>query len=333
MKGHLTFNETGKLAYQWLVTANVKGYKFWQGKEPGGGTPKHPPRKIFDNPEVFEFGTPVGGTYPPWHDPTYWYEGIKFKFDFKRQLRILARNAVFYYRTFLGSLVFCYLILICAGGKFWLSLKEFRENWILLIPAAVGLGIYALGTDLKSAFIETQPSTRYVAPFIVLLVAGVFSSVRLPDSHRSKKLIAVMVIATLITVSSQLTFQASKDLWTVLSGSQQHAQWQMATRLNQLGVHPGDKVALLGYKHPYWARLARVKIVAEVVEPRNFWEKDTAVRTEVLKTLERTGAKIIVYSRKKSEMPNALSARGWQEIGNTSSAYYYVYFLQNTEVL
>jgi hypothetical protein len=83
---------------------------------------------------------------------------------------------------------------------------------ILLIPTAVGLGVYALSTDLKSAFIETQLSTRYVASFIVLLVAGVFSSVRLPNSQRSKRLIAVMAIATLITVSSQLTFQASKDL-------------------------------------------------------------------------------------------------------------------------
>jgi hypothetical protein len=32
-------------------------------------------------------------------------------------------------------------------------------------------------------------------------------------------------------------------------------------------------------------------------------------------------------------MPNALSASGWQEIGNTGDAYYYVYFLQNAEVL
>jgi len=322
-KGRLTYSDTGKLAYAWLVSDHVKGYKFWQGKEPDGGIPKHPPRKIFDNPEAFEFVTPVGGTYPIWHDPSYWYEGLKSKFILTRQIRILGRNIIFYYKIFLGSLIFGYLILVCARGKFWFSVKELTENWLLLIPAVAGLSAYAIGTDVKSAFIETQPSTRYIAPFIVLLFAGVFSSVRLPNSQESKRLIAGITIAVLVAVSVQLSFQASKDLWNVLR-PQQHIQWQIANRLNQLGVHPGERVAIFGYNHPFWARLARVKIVAEISDEKSFWEKDADIRSEVIKTIERTGARAIIQ-RPSLQIPDRISANGWQEIGDTG---YYVYFLE-----
>jgi hypothetical protein len=166
--------------------------------------------------------------------------------------------------------------------------------------------------------------TSYVVPFIVLLFAGVFSSVRLPDSQESKRLIAGMAIATLVTIGGQRSFQASKDLWAVLSRPEQHIQWQVADRLKQLGVHPGEKAAILGYNHPFWARLAHIKIVAEISDERSFWQKDAVVRSEVLKTIEKTGARVIVRTA-GLEMPDSMSAVGWQEIGNTR---YYVYFLR-----
>ena len=324
-KGRLTFGDTGKLNYAWLVTRGVQGWRYWQGEETGWGTPKHPPRKIFDNPKILEFATPVGGTYPLWHDASYWYEGLKLKFNLIRQIEVIAKNIFFYYEHFLGSLIFGYLILICVDGKFWSSVKDLTGNWLLLIPAAAGLGAYAIGTNMQEAFIESQSSLRYIAPFIVLLFAGVFLSVRLPNSQESKRLIAGMTIAISVLIGSEFFEQASNDLWTILNRPGHHLQWKVANRLHQLGIEPGDKVAILGdyiSPHYHWARLARVKIVAEILDERSFWEKDAVTRSEILKRIEQTGARVIVQ-KPGLEIPDSALAFSWVKIGNTG---YYAYF-------
>lgn len=322
-RGHPTFGDSGKLNYAWLVTGGVRPYRFWQGEEPGSGTPKHPPRELFDSPKVFEFGTPISGTYPPWHDPSYWYEGLKLKFNFIKQIKVLFKNAFYYYQEFLGGLVFGYLIVVALGGKFWHSVKELTENWRLLVPAAAGLAVYMLGIDMPGAFIETQPSTRYIAPFIVLLFAGVFSSVRLPDAKDSKRLIVGITLATFLLISVPLPYKTTKGLWTGVTEPKQPLHWQVAARLHQLGLQPGEKIAILGpYIHPHhhWARLARVKIVAEILEADVFWAKDAVVRSEILKKIENTGARVIVQ-KPEIKIPDSVS--DWQKIGTTD---YYAHF-------
>jgi 4-amino-4-deoxy-L-arabinose transferase-like glycosyltransferase len=324
-RGHPTFGDSGKLNYAWLVTEQVKPYRFWQGQEPGSGTPKHPPRKIFDNPKVFEFATPIGGTYPPWHDPSYWYEGLLLKFNPVKHIKVLLKNAFYYYEIFLGGLIFGYLIIVTLSGNLRLAVKQLKKNWMLIIPAAAGLGIYMIGIDMPVAHIETQPSTRYIAPFIVLLFAGIFSTIRLPNSQESKKLITGISLATFLLIAVPLPYQTTKGLWTGVTEQQQHIHWYVADRLHQLGLQPGEKVAVLGhYVHPHyhWARLAKVKIVAEIVEADVFWAKTAAVRSEILKKIENTGAKVIVQ-KMGIKIPDSVS--GWQKIGKTD---YYAYFFQ-----
>ncbi len=323
-KGRLTFGDAGKLNYAWLVIGEILPYRGWQGKEPGSGTPKHPPAQIFDNPKALAFETSAGATYPLWHDPSYWYEGLKLKFNLKRQIKVLVGNATFFYNQFLAGLVFTYLIFICVENRYWLSVKDLKENWRLLIPAVTGLGIYLLVIDLSGAF---KPM-RYIAPFVVLLFAGVFSSVRLPNSQQTKRLIAGMTIATSFLMGSQLfASECLRNIQTLLKEQNQYTEWQVANSLQRLGVQPGEKVAILGYYFaPYyhWARLARVKIIVEIFDEKSFWEKSTLVKAEVLKRIEKTGARVIVQ-KPGFKIPNYALAKGWREIGNTG---YYVYFLQ-----
>lgn len=320
-KNQLTFGDSGKLNYEWLVTTEITPYRFWQGKEPGRGKPKHLVRQIFDRPAVFEFESPGSSTYSPWHDPSYWYEGLESKFNLKKQIIVIAKNALFYYKKFFISLIFTYLILVCVSGRFWLSVKDLIVNWRLLVPAAAGLGIYMLVINLPDAFKQT----RYVAPFIVLLFAGVFTSVRLNNSPESKRLIAGISIATLLTISSQVFEQAARDLRTVLNGSQQHTEWEATQSLNRLGLQPGDKIAVLGeYIAPYyhWARLARVRIITEVSDEKSFWEANPTTRAKVLETIKNTGVRAIVQ-RPGFKLPDSAIALGWKKVGNTN---YYVYF-------
>lgn len=327
-KGRFTYGDTGNLNYVWNVTGGMVRFRHWQGTEPGSGIPKHPTRVIFDNPRIYEFAAPIDGTYSPWLDPSYWYEGMKFRFSLGNQLKVLARNAIFYYEYFLGCLIFGYLILVGGNRKLKLLLQDLKANWFLLIPSVAGLGIYIIGTDLQDAMIEGQPSTRYIAVFIVLLFAGVFASVRLPNSQASKRLIASLTLATLIIVGSQLAYPLSKDFSAAVHKQASFVDFQVAKTLNQLGVRSGDKIAILGeYMFPayHWARLARVKIVAEVFDQKSFWEADEAVRLQALKTIEETGAKAIVQ-KPGLTLPNTITATGWQKIDDTD---YYAYLFKS----
>ena len=87
-KGTLTTGRSGRLNYLWAI--NRVDNTHWQGEEPRSGVPQHPTRKIFDQPPAFEFSEPVGGTYPVWYDPTYWYEGSVSHFDFRKQVAVFV---------------------------------------------------------------------------------------------------------------------------------------------------------------------------------------------------------------------------------------------------
>jgi hypothetical protein len=62
----------------------------------------------------------------------------------------------------------------------------------------------------------------------------------------------------------------------------------VAQELITLGVYKGDKVGIIGYGFDsFWARLARVKIVAEMleIESNEFWLGDKNVQQSVLEHL------------------------------------------------
>jgi hypothetical protein len=136
-------------------------------------------------------------------------------------------------------------------------------------------------------------------------------------------LITGISIATFLLLAVPLPYQTTKGLWTGVTEQQQHIHWQVADRLHQLGLQPGEKVAILGaYIHPHyhWARVARVKIVAEILDADVFWARNAAVQSEILKKIEDTGAKVIVQ-KPGIKIPD--SASSWQKVGNTD---YYAYF-------
>ncbi len=322
-KGRLTFGDAGKLNYAWYVSPKVSD-THWQGLPPGSGTPKHPTRKIYNNPTTFEFATPVAGTFPPWYDPSYWNEGLKPTFNPILQVKCLVKNLLFCCQLFLGSLTFSYLILVCVSGRFSQLLKDLMGNWMLLLPALVGLGGFVVLTNIVG---EIKPSffiqTRYIAPFVVLLFTGIFTSVRLPDSQESKRWIVGLTIATLFITSSQLFYLSAKDLVTIFR-KPEHIQWQITNSLSRLGLQSGEKVALLGQEEYYWARLSKVKIVASIPDIEEFWKVDALARSEALKAIEKTGARAIVQQLDSMKIPDSALAIGWQQIGNSTS---YIYFL------
>ena len=100
-KGRLTFGETGRLNYAWCVLGVPSPPHFWRGGDEFG-TPSHPARLIERSPEVYEFDRPMRVTYPEWYDPSYWYEGMRLRPDFRKQALVIAYNARWYAHTFTG---------------------------------------------------------------------------------------------------------------------------------------------------------------------------------------------------------------------------------------
>jgi hypothetical protein len=328
-KGFLTFSLAGTLNYAWHVNGTTP-FVHWEGEPPGSGTPRHPTRKIFDVPAIYEFGTPIGGTYPAWYDPTYWYDGVLLHGALKEQIRVLVGNISTYAQLsapLQSSLLVGLLVLVIMDGAPWELMKHLAEQWSLLTPAIAAMGLYAL----------IHVEARYVGPFLVLFWMGLASSIRLADSPGVRRLVAcvsmAMLVVPLLTIVASTVGTAhsavsrtideqvlADDLWSAL------VHRQVAEGLHQLGVQPGDTIATIGSAFSaYWARLARIQIVAELPEDeQGFWDAAPFMHSRIIKAFADTGVKAIVAQT----APGYASTIGWQRLGNTR---YYAYLLPAVE--
>ena len=320
-KGRLTFGDVGKLAYVWFVH-DVTPFIHWQG-EGNVGVPKHATRRIFSAPIIYEFASPNMGTYPPWYDPSYWYEGVRVGFDWKAQLAVLVENIRGYFRTFFESvqsgLIVGFLILYTMGRRGWFCVRDLLGQWNLLIPAMTAFGMYSL------VYIET----RYIGAYVVLLWLGIAAGVQLPESQQSRRLATTVSMAMILLVTSTVMGLNLDRAYTVgryllkWRDPRPHFQWHVANSLQSLGVEKGDRVASIGRSFDaYWARLARVQIVAEIPKKQafDFWAADPVIKSQVIKAFASTGAKIIV-----ADVGSLITGEDWKRIANTR---YYVYLLK-----
>jgi len=330
-KGRFTVGESGKLNYAWKVN-RVPQYTHWQGT-PGFGKPEHPTRKIFEFPAIYEFGTPVGGTYPPWYDPTYWYDGVETHFNIRQQLARLVTSLRFYVDTFFhtedkssinstfsaDAFAVGYVILFLVSRRKYLALKDLFAQYPLIIPSLFGLVIYAL--------VSVHP--RYVAGYLVLLWLGIFSSIRLSDTKENRRTMEAVAVAVALVVvlgsSVTLIFDTYGDFRNSLSGKTDFVSADVAEGLQKMGIHPGSKVSNIGYSfEAYWARLDRARIVSEIPndDAITFWKANADVRNEVYKQFAETGASIVVTNHP----PEWANLDGWNEIGHTK---FFVHDLRN----
>jgi len=338
------FSDAGRLSYIWTMD-QVKKFSHWQGEEIGHGTPVHPTRKIYDDPPMYEFGEPFKVTYPPWYDPSYWYEGVKVTLDPQRQLSAIVRNttvlliflatsptasATWDFLEFgigrnIGSFLtlFCVIVLTNLG-----RVSVFRgiaARWFVLIPIGSVLGLYAL----------FHFEGRYIAAYVVVLWMVLFRSIAIPHSEESKRIFtAVLVAAGLITTitlaiaTGRAVFQATRNFATATTEvpflQSGYTNWQVAKYLHDAGLRAGDPVGSVGWTYSaYWARMARLHIVAEVPdEPggaKTFWSWNQEKTAAVMQLFRDVGAKAVVVNE---SAPGDSAPVNWQRIGDTD---YYVH--------
>ncbi len=307
-KGRLTFGDSARLNYAWMVNGAPE-FVHWQGRPPGTGTPTHPTRQILDRPAVYEFATPIGGTYPAWYDPSYWHEGLTPHFDAKAQLRVLLRSVEMYFHYFYhwqAGLIVGLLALLWLSDPLRNGFRSLTACWPLAIPAIAAMGMYAI----------VYVSLRYVAPFLLILWVGLIGSVTLPDRAELTKPVRAIASAMLVIMAIALTVCLLRP--ESGSRSSRHTHWVAAEALLKMGVKPGAKVAFIGDGFTaYWARLARVRIVAEVPEihgdAATFRSAYPWVKDPVLRALATTPAQCVIAQ----DLPASVLPDGWQQVADT----------------
>jgi hypothetical protein len=323
VKGRLTIGEAGTVTF--LRYVNGMPFPHWQGDPGKGIVLTHPSRIIHESPVVYEFGEPIGGTYPISLDPSYWYEGIEPQFDFGSLLARLLSSILVYAELFFqkqGILFACVFTMYVMGQRrgypFWASLRR----WALTIPAVIALGLYGM------VLVEG----RYVGVFILLFWTDILANIRLPDTGNNKSWMNVLSgIAAfgLLANVAMFNLDGFKRLNPTLGvGSVQQVAppatpLEVAQTLKELGVQPGDKVGVIGYAYDsFWARLAHVRIVAEMLESDadEFWRGDKALRQGVVQAFAGTGAEAVVAEY----APNYVQLDDWHRVGDSN--YYILLF-------
>jgi len=312
-KGQFTFSEVGK--YNYLVFVDGAPAVYWEGLPPGTGIPKHPPRQIWDKPPAFDIASNhLGGTYPLWFDPGYWYDGMTPHFEWRAQVRTLLRSAKYIVRLFTfqtaGIVGVLTLILLGDGRRVG---KAIVARWYLIGPSLAALAAYSL----------ILFDYRYVGPFILVVCLSVISCLYFRASFISRHAVNRVCSATLAACAIN-----SALLIVPYSGQTYSAtdtQFALADELGRLGIPPGTRVGIVGsYKnapnwrsvsYPYWARLDRLRVVAEVApsSPGEFWNSDLETQERVLKYVCRsTGAALLITE----DAPLAVGQR-WRKMGDT----------------
>lgn len=321
VKGEFTIGEAGTVTYVRHVVGIPSPH--WQGDPLLGIIPTHRSRVVHKSPPVYEFGEPIGGTYPISTDPSYWYEGIDVPVRWVNLLRSLSTSAFFYLDLFFqrqGVLLACVLALYFMNWRMQLGISDILKRWTFVIPAIIAFGLYGL----------VLVANRYLGAWILLFWADTLANIRLPKTRESKSwLNALIGIAALGLLVNIILFNL--DGFTRLNSSLQVAHRESATAparplavaetLLELGVEPGDKVGVIGYAYDsFWARLARVRIVAEMldVDSDDFWRGDEALRQSVLQTFAGTGAIVVVAEH----VPGHVQLDDWYQVGESN---YYVF--------
>jgi hypothetical protein len=296
-KGRLTFGDSGQLNLAWHV--NGLPNTNWQGGPVGNGWPAHPAREIATHPVIFEFATPFAGTYPPWYDPAYWNEGVRIAYrprDVARAigLQIGLYGYLLHHRQ--TPLLFALVMLWLLAPDKRRVLTQLKPLWPALALGAIPFAMYA----------PIHAEGRYLAPFFVLLWTALYRGV-LRDSRVSLA-IATTAALLMFTESAIVAFSPSPDQPPA------RAHYEIAHRLDALGLIPGDRVAMVTGDLPYyWARLAGARIVLQLTFDNSYRERQAEWGT-ARKIVSDQGVAFVVAPA----LEGVTDQTGWIPMGKTN---------------
>jgi 4-amino-4-deoxy-L-arabinose transferase-like glycosyltransferase len=326
-KGRLTFGDTGKLAYVWFANGTKDRELHWSQEFPDDRRPVHPTRKIIDRPATYEFGfAPVAGSYPIWYDPSYWHEGETPHLDLRGQLRVFHWSAEELWQLFVEDsyvVFFAAFVLLAAGLAGWRAWVQRAGLYAeLLVPAIAATAMYSI----------VLMSPRYIAAFVLIGWTGLFAAVRLPRSAHSRRLAWAVVAGITLMATLRVgpgIIAGANEIRSQRNDAGAHRAFAVAEGLRQLGARPGDRVARMGYGPPaYWAKLAGVRIVAEMFSEEPDFESvpdhedafdNGRLKPEIVAALRQAGARFFIALK----LPPDIASQGWHELGHNTQWFAY----------
>ncbi len=305
MKGRLTFGDAGAISYAEFANRATRTVH-WQGGPPGTGTPIHPTRKIVSDPAVYEFSFPVQGSYPPWYDPSYWYDGARPHFSVKDQSWALYRASNMYLKIFSKSgALWVVLLAVWVARKKVIAWGRFAAGaWLVILPTVAALAMYAL------VLVEF----RYVAPFALMIMLWMLARMRFvtgAEPQLLRRFQLVVILAPTLAVA----WPVARDLYEVIR-DKPYEPWIVAQRLHAMGIAPGTDVGYIGTGlDAYWAHLGGMRIIVEIPdkEVQLFVASDAARRQQVLAVFSSVGARAVVTKNADAANP----PDGWRQIPGT----------------
>ena len=134
-----------------------------------------------------------------------------------------------------------------------------RDLWPLLAVPLVGMALY----------LPIVENDRYLGGFLLVLFLLLVAVARCrPEDQRSAVYVALAVFSVMAIGTADYTVRMVTNHYAI-PGNGPTSAWQdvvAAEQLWRMGARPGDKVAVIGDgTGAYWARLAKLRIAAEIM--------------------------------------------------------------------
>lgn len=301
-KGGFTYGEGGRHIYAVEVA--------------GEGEPIHKPEVLTEIPKVVLFDAKLPSTRPYSMDVAYWTVGVRPAYRLADHAVVILDNVkkLFSQSSWLIVVLIWFVAMASMGSVRIRPFRPLSAALVAIVLAAAGVGLFCL--------IRMEP--RYIAPFLFIGFVGMLATLRFSD--RSPKIYACVKIATglllvlfLVILVQSVVDQARRGMYPSDGKASRRAAYeqQVAVKnfLSNNGLNAGDHVAVLGNPPLYWARLAGLKIVGEILDPAEFITVGTAARDRSLDALRAAGIKVVVTH---GDAVEGLAEEGWIPIPGTT---------------
>ncbi len=306
--GRFSYGEVGRFNYTILIA--------------GEGELEHPPEVLNPDPEVLFYGKNqfVDCTRPAGWDLAYWKLGLKPVFNFVTQLEIFLKLtlAVILDSPFLFLFAGLWIIAHWRLGTLRVG-KLFPPSpfFILMAVASAGVGVYCL----------IHIEMRYLASFLFLGFAALaISPTYDPNISGVKRRIVIpSIILSLFILGLVANTVVDQTLRGLSSSggkpSFKDTYYEMVAIKNWLrenNISSRSRTAIIGLPLSYWARLAEVKIVAEIFDQERFLACGPQKRAKAAESFKSAGVKAVIAQGRDYD---GLVAEGWQKVPGTRDFY------------
>ncbi|MGC8657792.1 MAG: hypothetical protein ACP5U1_01835 [Desulfomonilaceae bacterium] len=305
--GRLSIGEVGSYNYSFYVA--------------GQGTSIHNPKVIFHNPEVLYYEHGKLSTYPH-GDPAYWALGITPKFDLEAQFRAI-KVSLSQLITSISWPVTVALIWFVTQFRI-ASLAPFQ-----LMPPSTFMMMLLVCLVGTTTYCIVSMELRYVAAFLFLGFVALVEAPRYNKSDLDRRWSITLQATTIVAiflgmVTIFVVDQSVRSLYNSGNKVSHHETFlemrAIKDTLKANGVRNGDKVAVfspINYKL-YWAKMAGVRVMAEITGVDSFLHGSPEQRSKMLNVLKIKGFKAVVV---KQPQFFGLSREGWIKIPKARGFY------------